>query len=352
MTPHLDAGRGTFVLDRRIGKLGRLKIASGTTDREEFAALNAMVTRLRKDRRWDLLSLMQPKEGRRPLVSALDMYDAIYRGQLGMLPTADELRPLAPSVERWLAEADLSPRTKADYRQRMASYPTGTTVQGLPELLAEARSAAIQSGQRQTFNNRLMATSSFLRATFGPASKLLTALPLELDVEHREGNPQEPEQIRALALRFLYPDELWALCLTAMRRGEYFPRRWEMLSDRINIQGEKGRHGRTKPRYVPLVYRIATPRIAASTFYKALSQATDGTVNVHDLRKTAQRWWEDAGVADWRISLYAGHARGRKELTRVYRKPRDMARLLIEDGERMRAWLGDPPQVGLRAVSA
>jgi len=70
------------------------------------------------------------------------------------------------------------------------------------------------------------------------------------------------------------------------------------------------------------------------------------------LRKTAQRWWEDAGIPDWRISLYAGHAKGGKDLARIYRRPRDLTRLLVEDAERMRTWLGDPPELGLRVVSA
>jgi hypothetical protein len=346
VTPHLDGGRGTFVLDRRLGKLGRLKVASGTSDREEFAALNAMVTRLKKERQWNVLSLLQRHE-----VSPLDLYDKIYRGETHLLPTADELRSLPHTIEHWLTSADLKDRTRADYRQRLV-FAAGATIAKLPEILAARRAHAIQSGKRQTFNNLLGAVHSFLRDTLGRDHRLKRALPRQLSVIHREGNPQEPEQIRALGAHFPYPDELWALCLTGMRKGEYWGE-WEVLSDRVRVGGTKTPSAQ---RVVPLVYRPARPRIAYSTFYKALVRESDSSLNVHDLRKTAQRWWEDAGVPDWRISFYAGHAHWRRDvdlkLKTIYRKPREFGRLLTEDAERIRAWLGDPPVPGLRAVSA
>jgi hypothetical protein len=345
MTPHRDAGKGTFLLDRMCGKLGRVKLASGTTDVEEFKALNAFISKLKKDRRWDLLALLA-----QGAVTPLELLDARDRGELHALPSADELRSLPRAIEAWLTIADIGPRTRADYTALLV-YPVGTKVLALPERLKQDRVAALVSGKRQMFNNRLTAARSFVRDTFGVEHKLMKALPAPLDVTHREGNPQEPDQIRALALRIPYPDELWALVLTGMRQSEYWGT-WEVLSDRVKVAGAKGRRGEPLPRVVPLVYRPARPRIVYSTFYKALVRDSDETLNVHDLRKTAQRWWEDAGVPDWRISLYAGHARGRHQLATIYRKPRDLTRLLVEDAERVRAWLGDPPQLSLRAVSA
>jgi len=345
MTPYRDAGKGSYIIDRRCGKLGRLKVASGTSDREEYAALNAMVTRLKRERRWDVLALVQQHQ-----LTPLELYDAIHHGETHLLPSAEELRPLPRAVEQWLASADVSPRTRDDYTKRL-TFPPGTKTLALPDLVAAARADAIRTGKRQTYNNLLTASRAFVRDAFGKDSKLWKLLPGELDVTHRPGNPQEPEQIRALAVRMPYPDALWALCLSGMRQGEYWGA-WDVLSDRVTIQGEKGRRGEPLPRVVPLVYRLARPRVVYSTFYKALVRDSGGTLNVHDLRKTAQRWWEDAGVPDWRISLYAGHAKGRHELATIYRKPRDLTRLLIEDADRMRAWLGDPPKLGLRAVNA
>ena len=347
MTPHQDAGQGTFILDRRLGKLGRYKQASGTADREEFAALNGMLTRLKRDRRWDVLALLVQR-----VVTPLELYDAFYRGELNALPTADELRALPRAVETWLERADLAPLSRANYEKRLV-YPSGSKVTELPALLRAARDEALRTGKLQRFNNHLSAARAFVRDTFEPEHRLRKALAAltPFDVTHRPGNPQEPDQVRILARDFPYADELWALCLTGMRESEYWGS-WEVLSDRIQIAGAKGRRGQSLPRVVPLVYRPARPRRACSTFYKALVRASDKALNVHDLRKTAQRWWEDAGVPDWRVSLYAGHARGRKSLETIYRKPRDLTRLLVEDAERIRTWLGDPPQVGLRVESA
>ena len=124
---------------------------------------------------------------------------------------------------------------------------------------------------------------------------------------------------------------------------------WDVTGDRVVIGGTKTAAAR---RVVPLIYRPARPTMAYSTFYHALRGLTDGALNVHDLRKTYQRWLEDAGVPDWRISLYAGHAKGGRDLATIYRKPRDLTRLLNEDAERVRAWLGDPPLPAIRAVTA
>jgi hypothetical protein len=342
---HRDKRGGTWILDVRLGKLGRYKAASGTDDVALYRDLVAMLRQLRRARQWDVLALVVQRHMR-----PLDLYDAYARGELEDLPSPEQVQPIGRAVTRWLRNADVSDRTRHDYAARLTFAPDAQ-IRRLPELLNGARGEAIRSGKRQTFNNQLTAARAFIRDVFGRHAKLLEAFPQALDVTHREGNPQEPGQIRALAQQLPYPDELWALCLTGMRQSEYWGT-WEALTDRVQIAGVKGRHGQPLPRVVPLVYRPARPRVAYSTFYKALVRDSGGALNVHDLRKTAQRWWEDAGVPDWRISLYAGHARGRQSLATIYRKPRDLTRLLVEDADRLRAWLGEPPSAGLRVISA
>jgi len=350
MTPHRDAGQGSFLLDRRLGKLGRYKAASGTRDHEEFAALNGMLTKLKRDRRWDLLGLLVQR-----VISPLELYDAFYRGTLHQLPTADELRALRPAVEQWLPRADLASTTRDEYeRALLARIPDGAKAAALPGILRDAADAARTSGKRPAFNRLLMAARSFAAATFGDEHKLTKAVRAiaTFDESPRPGNPQEPDQIRTLCQHFRFAAEVWSLCLTGMRRLEYFPERWTVGADRIRIDGVKGRGGVPLPRVVPLIYRPTAPTVGYSGFYHALVEASGQTLTVHDLRKTWEVWLEEAGVADWRIELYAGHARGRKNLATIYRKPRDLTRLLVEDADRVRQWLGDPPASGLRAVSA
>ena len=338
MTPHRDQNSGTLILDRICGKLGRIKVASGTLDPEEFRALHALITRLKRERRWDILSLVQQR-----LVKPLEIMDAFHSGTAHLLPTADDVRPVRRTAERWLAQSDYADNTMAGYSRDVAKIPATLTLSGLPAFLTERRGKE----KRNAFNSLLFTMRAYLRDT-APEHRVVKQLPKPLDVEHRPGNPQEPDQIRALASHFRFADELWAICLTGMRAGEYWGK-WEATSDRVLIGGTKTLAAR---RAVPLVYRPSRPRIKHGTFYDALHDVTDKALNVHDLRKTAQRWWEDAGIPDWRVSLYAGHARGKKMLETIYRKPRDLTRLLTEDAERVRAFLGDPPQLGLQVLGA
>ena len=346
MTPHRNHDRGTFVLDRRCGKLGRVKIASGTTDPEEFTAINAMVSKLKRDRRWDLLGLLAQH-----LATPVELYDAIYRGDLASLPSADEARPLRRAVDRWLIGADLAGVTRAEYERMLHTLPEGAHVGDLAGSLRERRAGAVQNGKRAAFNRLLMAARAFVRDMLGPTHRLAAALReiQPLSETPRRGNPQEPDQIRALCLKLpRVADMIWALCLSGMRRGEYWrPGGWELTTDRLIVHGTKSQAAR---RPVPLAYRLAAPTVGYSAFYHALTGGTDGLLNVHDLRKTHQRWLEDAGVPDWRIKLYAGHRGAGKDLATIYRRPRDLTRLLREDAERFREWLGEPPKPAIQAM--
>lgn len=55
-------GEGTFIIDRRLRAVGRIKRASGTTDPETFAAIQVAITRLLQTGQWDTLDAL--KDGR------------------------------------------------------------------------------------------------------------------------------------------------------------------------------------------------------------------------------------------------------------------------------------------------
>ncbi len=59
MTPHRDHERGTLIIDLRFRDVGRIKKASGTTDRSVFKGLNAMPDVLYNMGRLDLLRAIQ-----------------------------------------------------------------------------------------------------------------------------------------------------------------------------------------------------------------------------------------------------------------------------------------------------
>ena len=350
MSPHRDVrGRGSFILDRRCGKVGRVKVASGTTDPRVHRQLNDMVTRLKVERRWDLLALLQ-----RGLVAPLELFDALGRGTLAQLPTADDVRPFASAVARWLPELDVSPLTREQYQGDLERFgkarPTATLAE-IPSMLRAARATALQQDKRTTFNHTRAALFSFLRDVLGSEHRITKEARQvnQLKTTPRPGNPLTPEQVRAFAVVLgKHASTLWSLALTGMRRGEYWgERKWAVGLDRVDVFGTKSKAAR---RTVPLVFPIYPPTIGYWRFLRILQQATNGAVNVHDLRKTFASWCESSAIPQWRIDFYMGHARP-SDLARLYQMPRDMTPILREDAERLRGWLGDePPQVKLTAT--
>lgn len=55
-------GQGTFMIDRRLAAVGRIKRASGTTDPESFARIQLAITRLLETGQWNTLDAL--KDGR------------------------------------------------------------------------------------------------------------------------------------------------------------------------------------------------------------------------------------------------------------------------------------------------
>lgn len=349
MSPYREAGRGTFVLDMRLGKLGRCKRASGTDDLDVFRDVLTTLRRLRKERRWELLTLVVT--GR---VKPIDLCEAVWNSALGELPTADEAWLLEPLVEDWLSGLDKAERTVTDYRRMLLALAKNrATVATLPRQLEARRRAAIKSGHRKAFNNLLSPVRMMLRKQLGPDHPVTKAVWriewLEI-LNRRPGNPQTTDQVRALAAKLgKHSPTLWALCLTGMRKSEYFGRRWTVQGDRLAVAGVKA--GRKRPpREIPLIYPVSVPTCGYRWFKRQLHDASGGTVTVHDCRYTWMRWLEEGGVPGLRIRYYAGHSV--RDVTELYRRGRGFTEHLVQDAERVRTWLGDAPPPVLRAVEA
>lgn len=351
MSPHRDArGYGTLILDQRCGKLGRLKVASGTLDPGVYLELKAMLRRLTRERRWDLLQLLQQRH-----VKPLELYDALGRGTVGELPTAEDVRPLKTVVDRALPELDVADSTRAGYQgafDRLLEEHARATLVDLPALLRRQRTAALASGKRVAYNRFRAACFSLLRQVLRPDHPILreARAVTALEEDPRAGNPQTPKELRQLvtALGDLGPIA-WALALTGMRQDEYFAGRWQVLAnDRVHVQGTKSKGSR---RLVPLIYPIAPASVGYKPFLSALREVSKGSVQPHDLRKTFSRWGEDAGVPGWRVELYMGHSLAGK-LDALYRLPLDPTAILHEDAARYRTHLGDKPPEQRLAVNA
>lgn len=341
MTPHKDAGQGTFLIDLRLGKLGRYKAASGTKDPELFRDVVRTIRILRDEYppRYDVLALLVRGE-----LAPLDLHHAYTHGELATLPTSDERRPLIEVVRRWIRTLDRATRTVDGYEELLLGLGEIALLE-LPARLADRRAAALESGKRRSFNLLLTAARMLVKGTLGARHRLYEAIERveALRVERRQGNPQTVAQIRALAAALGdHGDAVWALALSGMRRGEYFGGRWRLLEDRIAITGTKTA---AAVREAPRIYPIAAPSCKADTLNHLVSEATNSQVRLHDLRYTYMRWLEEAGVAALRINWYAGHTV--RNVGELYRRGRGFAEHLAKDAERVREWLGDPPKIGL-----
>lgn len=345
MTPHRSHHRGTFVIDRCFGPVGRICRASGTTDADVCKRLNLVLTELYAMGRLDLLRALRDR-----VLHPLELYNAFRQGQLDHLPTAEDLKPLAAAIAAWLPRLDATKRTRDRYEDELAKLTDGraqATVADLPKLLAEQRAKCQGTGQRRTFNMIRAGAQAFTRDVLGREHRLWRAVTAvaRLRESPRKGNPLSVEKVYQLAGTLGgHGPVLWSLCLSGMRSGEYWSRKWEHAGDRILVHGTKTAGA---DRFVPFVQLLATPATTYWGFAQALNKATGGHVRPHDTRKTFANWAEQAGIPRTRRRLYLGH--GRRDVTDLYEEA-DVRAFLAEDGERLLRFIGGDPAQRLRAM--
>lgn len=352
MTPHeARPGVGTLKVDIRLGKLGRFNRATGTDNPELAGAILKTLRRLAKERRYDLLGPLV--DG---LMTPMELHEAIWRGKIDQLPTPETAWPLHRTARRWVETLDLATRTKDAYEDALTGLGTEHTTLGeVPALLDERRMAALKGGKRPTFNRLHSAVMMFFTDRLGNHHPLTVAVGrikrLDESADRREGNPFSLTQVYLLDEQFRkhgygqHAGNLWALCLTGMRTSEYFGKLWRATGNTLEVLGTKTRAAK---RAVPLAYPIARPSCSADHFRHIISKLTDKEHIPHDCRYTFMRWAENAGIPDLRIRWYAGHAV--RSVTELYRRGRGFQEFLDADAQKLRAWFGEPPKVGLAMV--
>jgi hypothetical protein len=145
MTPHVDRRKGkpvgTYVLDRTFPGVGRIKRASGTSQKGVFGRINRMLTALADEGRLDLLRGV--RDGR---LAPLAVLDAYTRKDLHSLPTADTARTLIQAWEAWETKLRVPEDCSAGHkvmtgvaRRHLAGVKPGAMLADLPELVATLR---------------------------------------------------------------------------------------------------------------------------------------------------------------------------------------------------------------------
>lgn len=340
---HRSNARGSFRLDRRFGPVGRIDRASGTTDVKLFRRLNDMLTTLYETGRWDLLSAI--RDG---WMRPLEVWSAFRESRLDTLPTVDHVRSLKSAVDRWLPQLTVTERHRATYRRLFDRLIVAkAALRDLPNLLADFRQTCEGKGHARTFNLARAGCKAFLRDTVGREDPLYRKLDRVRPLKElrRPGKKLTIAEVADIASRLRsYGGEWWSLCMTGMRRGEYWGE-WEVGTDRIIIHGTKSA---AAVRAVPLAFPIIRPRIGHWGFGQALRKATGGTIRPHDSRHTYINWMADAGIPRIRRIIYAGHELGR-DVTELYER-HDVSKFLSEDAARLRDYIGEETKQAMSIV--
>ena len=336
MTPHKDHGRGTLVLDRRFPGVGRIKRATGTTDRSIFKSLSGMLDILYNMGRVDLLRAI--RDGRLRLH---DVWATFRLGHLNELPDVDSLKPLRETWVEWARGSDVSGHYRKDREKslRRLSVTKEHAITDLPGLLMSYRLKCQRERHAPAFRQTKSIVQAFLRDFFGRSHALYMRVS---DIQalkagpKRKPNPQTPEQARVIREALgNHGDTWWAMCCTGMMPDELWAGKWKVGPNYIHIMGTKRE---ARDRKVPRIFTPVKPLVRQpTTFSHALTRATDGTVQPYDARRTFSHWLEEAAITRTRIKMYMGHAA--KDVTDLYQR-HELAAYLESDADLLRAYLG------------
>lgn len=363
MSPHRSNHRGSYLLDRMFGGIGRIRLASGTDDRRLFKQLDAMLTTLYAQGHHDTLRLLRDRK-LKPAV----LWHHFRTNRLDRLPTADTITPLGvPPARRvrgqarvpgtegvwlWLETYISDDRVRANaisnWRQLILHGGVEDPIlNDLPAMLRAYREHCRHSQSAAMFNRTKAAVQAYLSDTVGESHQLY---PLVRDVKtmnektQRKPHPQTPDQMRKL-YQLVGRDVgecCWGMAVTGMLPKEFWGE-WENLgTSYVHIVGTKRER---RVRDVPFLYPIPRPRLSRSKFEDDLHDATGGRVTPKDFRNTYAVWLREAGVPGNRRKHYRGHSP--QTMEELYERV-EVEHYLAGDGVLLAAYIGDWPAVGLR----
>jgi integrase len=340
LTPYVEKGGKSLMFDRRFRHVGRVKRASGTLDLDELRQINEAFTAIAEldPPRTDIIRAVQDR-----IYTPREVWQAFRKQRLDSLISSRTSRALLfPAMRQWIETYQCSDKHRVSLHQSLRYFEAQgskrSPIEDLPRLLEKFRVKMNASKQGRTFNITRSAAQAFVRSTMKrnhPIYMELAAVEVLPEIPTREGNPQTPDEMRAL-MKKLAPQHAkiaWGMAAGGMGPKEFWGK-WTMLSDRVRIFGTK-REGRN--RFVPIIdAEIEHPTVEYRAFQKALLKATDGAVEPYDMRRSFSTWMEDAAIPRTRRRLYMGH--GAVDVTDLYEK-RDIQRFLAKDSKRLQKFV-------------
>jgi hypothetical protein len=325
-------------IDRRFKGVGRINLASGTTNPQMKRKIERMLTALFEDGRLDILRAIRDRH-----VTFLQVYDAYRRHALAELPIGDTMPLLVTAMEKWTEGARTEYSAKhignlETARRLFEKHDATARVADLPRLLDELR-VTFGSTHARSFNLARSAAGAFVRATLKKSHPLWLACSA-VEPRKEEKRPLgKPLSVADMQARFPNPGTdvvdaiAWTMVTTGMGAKEYWGR-WHVEADRIHIAGTK-RAGRVRD--VPLIRVPNVPRLSRDRFEKLFRLRFKGEVTPYDMRRTYVRWLELADIPRTRRKLYMGHAAG--DVTDLYERAQ-VTEFLAGDAKKVRAFLG------------
>lgn len=334
MTPHrASTDRGTFLLDRQFSGIGRIRRASGTTDRRVFAGINKMLDVLYEQGLHGQLEAI--RDGTLKPVAA---YAVFRSSRPDRVPDAPAMVPFAPTWETWEAA---TPNKETRRMRRFARghlekrLNSASTVSSLPAAVQQLRKDL--TARAPTFNRIRSCVLAFLKDVLGKGHGTYLAVRDIEGMTERARRRPAPTVAKAIAVRRALPaaagDVWWTMVITGMGPTEV-DGRWSLEADRVVIPGTKrGARDRFIPRFgTPVRRAIGWKRVRAAI--AALPKELQ--VQRYDARRAFAHLLEEAGIPRTRRRMYMGHAV--KDVTDRY-ETTDLASYLAEDAEKVSALL-------------
>lgn len=350
MTPYKSGGRGSLIVDLKVRGIPIRKATGCKADRRgraDFAAIVAMLRSFGDPATENLDLLRDIAAGVRTIA---EVFQAYRKGTVDGLATGPRATAdLRATWTTWLERQGGGNKVnRRGALKALLAIQSDARVCDLPELTRTLVTQYVDAGKARTAIQHRMSVLSFLRDTLGLRHQVRLQV---LDVhppKHtaKKGHPQSV--LEALAIRAqLVPraaEHWWALCLTGMRAGEYFPRHWTAQGDTIEIRGTKNA---SAVRSCPLAEPIAAPTTSYKTFTIDLRKVTKGAVTAHDARRSCRIWMREAGIPRVDRDLFLGHEH--RDMEALY-EHQEAIRVMAEARRKLVAYLTEQRRSQMRRI--
>lgn len=332
MTPHrTKAGLGTFMIDRQLRGIGRVKRASGTTDSRVLKGINGMLSTMHEAGMFPQLEAI--RDGKiHPLVA----YATYKRTGIKGLPDANAMETVEAAWTTW------NNRVKNKSTRRMhqnswkhvaSALPDGGTFAQLPDAVLSLRDTL--EDHPPAFNRARASVLAFLRDRLGKKHSVYETVSGIPAMKEEPVNRSAPTIERAMQIRDGLPEKAasiwWSMVTTGMGLLEY-DSAWELHDSHVSIPGTKRKD---RVRVVP---RLGTPQRRDMGWKQYKKVLTAMGVQPYDARRAYEHILEEAQVSRTRCKLYMGHAL--RDVTDRYGRA-DLNKFLASDRLALLAYIAE-----------